>query len=328
MPRIGGTATTVDNRSHVAPVQDGSPPQRQNGAMPRTALALLNQPSLDAPAHEPGAALFALVDPDRPQLSVLDLAATRGDGIFESISVSGGVAHAVDAHLARFANSARMLDLPKPDADAWRAAIDAVAAAIDPVDEAVVKTVLTRGIEGDGRPTGWAFGSPSPDHTSARTNGISVVTLDRGYRHDVEKTSPWLLAGAKTLSYAVNRAVLREAARRGADDVIFVSSDGWVLEGPTSSVIFRRGSFIGTPGTGLGILEGTTQGDVFAWAEGRGLETGFELLTPAQLTETDAVWLVSSGRQAAPVYEIDGVAHPVDAELTRAMNEFLLARTH
>ncbi len=53
--------------------------------------------------------------------------------------------------------------------------------------------------------------------------------LDRGYRHDAERTSPWLLAGAKTLSYAVNRAMLREAARRGADDAIFVSSDGYVL---------------------------------------------------------------------------------------------------
>jgi 4-amino-4-deoxychorismate lyase len=120
--------------------------------------------------------------------------------------------------------------------------------------------------------------------------------------------------------------VLREAARRGADDVIFVSSDGFVLEGPTSSVIFRRGNTLLTPGTGLGILDGTTQGDLFEWARGAGMQTGFELLTPADLIKADALWLVSSGRQAAPVRAIDGTPHPVDHERTAAMNEYLLGR--
>lgn len=294
--------------------------------MSRTVLAILNQPATDAPAHEQGASAFALADPALPQLSILDLAATRGDGIFETIGVAGGTAHAVDAHLRRFAASAAMLDLPVPDLDAWRSAIEAVIAELDPVPEGYVKAILTRGIEGDPRPTGWVYAAPGPDHSDARERGIRVVTLDRGYRHDIERTSPWLLAGAKTLSYAVNRAVLREAARRGADDVIFVSSDGFVLEGPTSSVVFRRGNALGTPGTGLGILEGTTQGDIFAWAKAQGMETGFELLTPAQLSQTDAAWLVSSGRAAAPIRELDGVPHPVDAALSAKINRYLLSR--
>jgi 4-amino-4-deoxychorismate lyase len=296
--------------------------------MSKTALALLNQPSADTPPHQPGAPAFELVDPTVPHVSALDLAATRGDGIFEGISVSAGHAHAVDAHLRRFAQSAAKLDLPTPDVAVWRAAIDAVLAELDTTPEASIKTVMTRGLEGDpeARPTGWVYGWPAPDHSTARTSGIAVVTLDRGYRHDVEQTSPWLLAGAKTLSYAVNRAVLREAARRGADDVIFVSSDGFVLEGPTSSVLFRRGDTLLTPGTGLGILDGTTQGDLFAWAKERRMQVGFELLTPADLARTDAIWLVSSGRQAAPVRAIDGVEHDIDHELTAAMNRYLLAR--
>lgn len=296
--------------------------------MPQTALAILNQPSADVPPHVVGAAAFALVDPSQPQLSVLDLAATRGDGIFEAFSVTGGHAHAVDAHLRRFASSAAKLDLPAPDPAAWRAAIDAVVSTLDDQPELTIKTVMSRGVEGDpeARPTGWVYGWPAPDYTSARTTGIGVVVLDRGYRHDVEHTSPWLLAGAKTLSYAVNRSVLREAARRGADDVIFVSSDGYVLEGPTSSVLFRRGNSILTPGTGLGILEGTTQGDLFAWARGRGFETGFELLSPAELESADALWLVSSGRQAAPIRAVDGRPHEIDTDLTIEMNAYLLER--
>lgn len=290
------------------------------------ALALINQPSMDAPPHRAGEPAFDLVDVSAPQLSVLDLGATRGDGVFEAISVASGHAQALEPHLSRFAKSAATLDLPAPDVEVWRAAILAVAQAIEGMPAGSIKVVYTRGIEGDGRPTGWVYGSLAPDFDRVRAQGVRVVTLDRGYRHDVASTSPWLLVGAKTLSYAVNRAVLREAARRDADDVIFISSDGFVLEGPTSSVLIRRGDTLVTPGSGLAILEGTTQGSIFAFAEANGLATGFELATVDQLRQADALWLVSSVRHAVPVTALDGVAMPVDTALTAAMNEYLASR--
>jgi 4-amino-4-deoxychorismate lyase len=293
--------------------------------MPPHVLVILNQPSAAAAEHSAGAAPFAFADAAEPHLSVLDLGATRGDGVFESISVGNGRPQALEHHLRRFAESAAKLDLPAPDLDAWRAAILAAIAELEPTAEAWVKTVLTRGIEGDGRPTGWVYAAHTADFSLVRTSGIRVVTLDRGYRHDVEQTSPWLLAGAKTLSYAVNRSVLREAQRRGADDVIFVSSDGFVLEGPTSSVIFRRGDRLLTPGTGLGILDGTTQANVFHYARSLGLETGFELVTVEELLGADAAWLVSSVRHAAPVTAVDGHPFVVDARFTAGVNDYLLA---
>lgn len=264
-----------------------------------------------------------MVDPRSPQLTVLDLGATRGDGIFESISIGHGRPQALEHHLRRFVNSAAKLDLPTPDIDAWRSAIDAVIVALEPGEEAWVKAVLTRGIEGDGRPTGWVYGAHSADFRAARENGVRVITLDRGYRHDVEQTSPWLLAGAKTLSYAVNRSVFREAHRRDADDVIFVSSDGYVLEGPTSTVLYRRGNALLSPGTGLGILDGTTQASVFRFAESRGMTTGFELLTPAELVQADSIWLVSSVRLLAPVRQLDGVPRQFDTEFSVDVNAWL-----
>ena len=291
--------------------------------MPHEVLALLNQPSADAAPHTEGAAPFAFADPATPQVSVLDLGATRGDGIFETISVGHGRPQALEHHLRRFARSAETLDLPVPDLDAWRATILAAIEALEPGGEAWVKTVMTRGVEGDGRPTGWVYASQSADFTRVRAEGVSVVLLDRGYRHDVEQTSPWLLQGAKTLSYAVNRSVFREAHRRGADDVIFVSSDGYVLEGPTSTVVYRRGDSILSPGTGLGILDGTTQANVFRWAEGLGLTTGFELITPDELMTADGIWLVSSVRLAVGVTSIDGISRPVDAAFTADLNAWL-----
>ena len=294
--------------------------------MTETVLAVLNQPSRDAAPHDPSAETFTFAGPIEDHVQVQDLGIIRGDGVFETITVVDGHPQAVEPHLARFVRSARMLDLPEPDVDAWRRAIEAVCAELDPVREAFVKTVFTRGVEGSGRPTGWAYAAPSGDQTPARTQGISVVTLDRGYRHDVERTSPWLLQGAKTLSYAVNMAALREAERRGADDAVFVSTDGYVLEGTRANLVLSVGGRLVTPRTDIGILAGTTQADVFRFAEGAGIETAYELVTLDDFHAADAAWRVSSVRQAAPIRAVNGNARAVDAELTARINEFLLAR--
>jgi len=268
-----------------------------------------------------------LVPSGSPQLQVTDLAATRGDGVFETISLGAGHPQALEPHLQRFAHSAALLELQRPDLEAWRAAVLDVAAELGPVDEGFVKIVLTRGIEGQDAPTGWAYAASSPDHTRARTEGISIVLLDRGFRHDVAQTSPWLLAGAKSLSYAVNRAAFREAARRDADDALFVSSDGFVLEGAVSNLVLRTGRHLTTPRIDLGILEGTTQHDIFRYAETQGYATSYELLTPDDLAAADAAWLVSSVRHAAPIRSVDGVDRGIDRELSDAINAYLRGRT-
>jgi len=274
------------------------------------------------------AAESRLIDADaqHPQLSVLDVAATRGDGIFETLSIGRGHPQALDAHLERFARSARILDLAAPELAVWRDAVLTIAQRLADHDESWLKIVLTRGIEGQPLPTGWAYGTVSPDFRRERTEGISVVLLDRGLRSDVSATSPWLLAGAKTLSYAVNRAAVREAQRRGSDDVIFVSSDGLLLEGPTSTLVVRRGDELSTPPDSYGILPGTTQIDLFAAADQWGLRTAVGPLTADDLHSADAAWLVSSVRHAAPVRSVDGRSLTIDSELSAAMNGFLRAR--
>lgn len=302
------------------PVQEAAAHPGADGG-PQTAIAV--DGSVRAGDTDPRG--FAIADAHSPRLRVLDLGATRGDGIFETIGVTGGRVHALDAHLERFAASARQLDLPEPDAGVWRDAIAAAIADHPPVDELSVKLVLTRGIEGADIPTAWIYAEEAPDYRTVRVDGIRVVTLDRGYRHDVAKTSPWLLQGAKTLSYAVNRAALREASRRGADDVVFLSSDGYLLEGPTSTLILRSGNRIRTPRTDLGILAGTTQASAFEFFDSEAFETSYELVPEDELASADAAWLVSSVRQAAPVRAVDGRAMAVDHDLTARLNAHLLA---
>jgi 4-amino-4-deoxychorismate lyase len=183
--------------------------------------------------------------------------------------------------------------------------------------------VLSRGIEGGTAPTGWAYATVSASTVAVRDEGLRVVLLDRGYPSDIAQTAPWLLQGAKTISYAVNRSVYREAARRDADDVVFVSSDGVLLEGPTSTLVVRTGMTLRTTPTDLGILAGTTQAELFEWAARNGYATVYERLTPADLAAADAAWLVSSVRLAAPIRAVDGIPKPVDAALTAAFTAHL-----
>ncbi len=282
---------------------------------------------VEVSADVPLADRLQVVDPDMPQVSVLDLGVTRGDGLFEVLGVVNGHPQALAAHLRRLASSAAMLDLPPLDLDAIRAAIVQVVGMAERRGECLVKVVVTRGVEGAGVPTCWVLGFDDVDgYAAERAAGVSVVLLDRGYPHDIAARSPWLLAGAKTLSYAVNKAALREAARRGADDVIFVSSDGYLLEGPSANLVVKFGNRVLTPAPAQGILRGTTQAAAFDFFADAGFAVSEVLLHAEQLTAADAIWLTSSGRMLVPVHTVDGRPVPVERELTDAGNAALLGR--
>jgi 4-amino-4-deoxychorismate lyase len=289
-------------------------------------LVMIDRPTIGQAGD---GAPFRVVPADAPALRATVLAATRGDGIFETAAIRDGRVQAAEAHLARFARSAAMLDLPAPDPAVYAQAVEHGIALLDDASDAAVKYVLTRGDEEDATvgPIGWAHIHASEDFTAARRDGVRVVLLSRGYSLDVTQTSPWLLQGAKTLSYAVNRAALREAARRGADDVVFTTTDGYVLEGPTSSLVGRFGSTLVTTPPEAGVLPGTTQQGMFAYAEGIGLVTEFRDLRVEELAAADALWLTSSVRLVVPVAAVDGVPRRVDDALTAAVNAYLVART-
>ncbi len=278
-----------------------------------------------------------IADATKPTLMATDHGATRGDGVFESLLAVGGVPRKVQAHLDRLGSSARALDLDIPNQEVWRGAMATALAEFRSgspdaaTDEAVVKLILTRGVEGSS-PTAWVqVSDPPAAGRIQRDTGIDVLLLDRGFDSALAERAPWLLLGAKTLSYAVNMAALRYAHANGADDVIFTSSDGRVLEGPTSSVLLAQLEGEGeaqvkrliTPRLDSGILPGTSQGALFKAAKAAGWELGYGPLEPADLFDADGVWLISSIRLLAPVNRIDGKdigTAEVRARLTAELN--------
>lgn len=254
-----------------------------------------------------------LHDPAAPLLYADDLAAVRGDGIFETLLIRDGRPCLLEAHLARLTQSARMTDLPAPDLPRWRTAVAAGVEqwCADGGDEGVLRLVYSRGRESGSPPTAFATIGKLPVRVAdARSKGVAALTLARGLSADDAADMPWLLAGAKTLSYAANMAALRHAERRGAGDVVFVSSDGYVLEGPRSTIVIATeldgNPALLTPPPWYPILRGTTQQALFEVARNKGYDCDYRALRPADLFAAQGVWLVSSITLAARVHTLDG----------------------
>jgi 4-amino-4-deoxychorismate lyase len=122
----------------------------------------------------------------------------------------------------------------------------------------------------------------------------------------VRASSPWLLPGVKSTSYAVNMAAQRAARARGADDAVFVGLGGELLEAPTASLWWRSGDTLYTPSLRLGILAGITRAALCELAPGLGLRVVEGVFTAEDLLAADEAFLSSSSREVMPVVEVDG----------------------
>jgi 4-amino-4-deoxychorismate lyase len=267
-----------------------------------------------------------VVPADTPILRADDLGALRGDGIFETMHVREGKAWLLDEHLDRMERSAALMELPLPHRDTMAGLAQQALAAWPIAVEGALRLVCTRGSEvSPGPATVFATLNPVPPtvHT-ARANGITVSTASLGIPADHRQAAPWLLGGAKTLSYAVNMASQRWAQTHGADDVLWVSSDGFALEAPTSTLVWLEGETLwSVPAQPSGILAGTTARWLLENAATVELTADYRMIKPAELATTGGVWFTSSVRGVVAIRSLDGVALPANPELTRRLQGVL-----
>jgi 4-amino-4-deoxychorismate lyase len=262
-----------------------------------------------------------LTDPTAPLLRADDLGVLRGESVFETARIAAGRAAYLDAHLRRLGRSAERLAIALPTG--WEALAETAVAAYDRPD-GVLRLVCSKGAP-DAGPTAFALVTPVPPETvRGREHGVTAITVTLGVTADVRAGAPWLLGGVKSTSYAVNMATLRHAHDEGADDAIWLSSDGQVLEAPTSTVAWVSGGRLITPPPDAGILPGTTL-DVAL----RLLDGPFETRRGSadELAAADEVLLLSSVRGVAPVIALDGRelgTGPVTARLRAAFEAALL----
>jgi 4-amino-4-deoxychorismate lyase len=218
-----------------------------------------------------------------------------GDGVFETVHLRPAGPWLLDEHLARLSRSAAIVGLPEPDLTPVRERVFDTTGALRIV---YTRTLLDISV------------APFPESAlRERHAGIRVLSADRGI--SVRRRPPWSITGAKSLSYAENFAARRWAIRQGADDLIWLSTEGYVLEAPTSSVVWLTGDELCTvPPAEADILPGITAGHLLALAPSVGLRPAERMITLPELAAADTIWLTSSLRGMAEVTELDGIPRP------------------
>ena len=227
----------------------------------------------------------AIAPPEESMVPVTDEGLLRGDGAFEVVRLYGGRPFAMDEHMARLRRSCEGIRL-EIDLVALEREIAALLDDAGPVD-ALLRVVVTRG----GRRI--AIVEEMPAHPPAAK--VATVTFAPGR----------VLDTLKTLSYAGNMLAGRLAKEQGADEALFVTPHGRVLEGPTWTFFWVTGGRLVTPPLSDRILASITRDRIIRLTGAQERVTTLDDLAAAE-----EAFIASSVREVLPISAIDGRALP------------------
>jgi branched-chain amino acid aminotransferase len=250
-----------------------------------------------------------------PVLTAFDRGFQLGDGVFETLRARGGRPTELPEHAARMRRSAEGLSIALPDDLEPRLAraIDellAVESLGGPEGDASVRITVSRG-------PFFGRGLLPPDEHPAPTIVVQAWPvpptpashLERGLhliasaiRRDPE--SP--LNALKTTSRADYVYARIEARAAGADDALFLTTDGYLSEATSANLFVVRGDRLATPALACAILPGTTRSWILRWGSAVRLVTSEGLLTTRYLHEADEAFLTSSVAGILPVTTFAG----------------------
>ena len=206
----------------------------------------------------------------------------RGDGVFEVARLYGGRPFAMTEHFDRLERSATAIDLPV-DRPALEAELEPLLERHGDAD-AQLRVIVTRG----GRRLFLI------ERLVPRAQSVTLATVT--YQPSV------ILNRVKSLSYGANMHATRIAKERGADEAIFVTPEGIVLEPPTSTLFWAGpDGVLKTPSLGNPILDSITRDRVV-----RAVEVEEGVYDVAELETATEAFLASTTREVQPVSAIDG----------------------
>jgi len=273
-----------------------------------------------------------LVPKSQAKISVFDHGFLYGDGVFESILVTNGVAFKLKEHIDRLYDSAKAicLDIPMSKEEMIKTVADVVRA--NGFKDAYIRLIVTRGV-----------GDLGLDPRKCRRPTI-VIIVDKIKLYEEEALSKGLTAiissvrrdrvdatthEVKSMNYLNNILAKLEANAVGADEAIMLDDRGFVSEGTADNIFIVKNGVIYTPPRTCGILPGITRARVMKLAEELGYKVVEKDITPVELLTADEVFLTGTAASIVPVTKIagrvvgDGKPGPITEKLMERFKRIL-----
>jgi 4-amino-4-deoxychorismate lyase len=244
-----------------------------------------------------------------------------GDGLFETLALSGQTPQHWALHLARLQDGARRLGIACPASDLWRQDLAAASAGLS--GRHVAKLILTRGSGGRGY-------TPPTDARPRRIVQISPwptwpgVTPEHGVRV-IECSVPLgrnrVLAGIKHLNRLEQVLASAEIAAAGADEGLMFDDRAQLVEGTRSNVFLVIDGALCTPRLDEAGVHGVMRTLVMKAADSLSVAVSEQAVSRATLAQASELFLCNSLIGLWPVREIDGPAprRYADFALTRRL---------
>jgi branched-chain amino acid aminotransferase len=255
------------------------------------------------------------IDATRAAVPIHDRGFLYGDGVFETARLHAGGWFRLRAHLDRLAASAALLGIEIPPAEDLTAIAGEIVDRND-IDEGSLRITITRGGSGDAPGTILVTLYPIAGDWQRRADSGWRVATARTRRPSIDSVPAELKSLGRTWSILARR----EAAAAGVDDVLLLSAEGYVSEGPTWNVFWRRRDRLFTPSAAAGVLGGITRAAILEIASRAGLAVEEGVWMREALDDADEIFATMSSVGVVSIVALDGVPVPAGrAARLRAM---------
>jgi branched-chain amino acid aminotransferase len=250
-----------------------------------------------------------LCRPEEAKISVFDRGFLYGDGIYEVTRSYGRVLFALEEHIDRLYNSARLIAL---DIGYEKTGlIKELYRLYKQVnrDDIYMRVIITRG-EGQISLDPAAATKPNmvvifkdlpPIDAKLYDTGVDVITASI-QRNPKKSLDPNIKSG----NYLNNILAMAEAKKQGAYDALMVNREGHVTEGTTWNVLMVKGGVVVTPPDEADILHGITRKILKKLCKQNDILWQERFFAPDELKAADEVFLSSSLREVLPIRSVDG----------------------
>jgi branched-chain amino acid aminotransferase len=159
--------------------------------------------------------------------------------------------------------------------------------------------------------------------TAAGEKGIKVITTT------LRRNGPDVLSPrVKSTNYLNNILAKLQAHAAGAQDAIFLNTQGLVCELTGDNLFIVKESRVITPPLWVGLLDGITRKAIMRVARDLGLEMREEPLTLHDLYTSDECFATATRLEILPIVSIDGrrvgngTTGPITAKIRRGFMDF------